>query len=521
MKFRIILVAAAMVLGFSAAAFAQATFAVGSAPITTVTTCGHTERTGDITLTQIGGLSVAGTVTITYDTPITSPLANVGVLIKGIFPAGVPPAGWVWINPASNLQAKTLIINVPPGMAIVTFPDPPTIIVQGVRVAIADTGVSNVNASLTTTGNALIAGQTYVRVINGIAAGLSSASNVGTAWAANTYTGVTTGTPALRATEGYLDAFAYPESDTGIWTNVVPVMTRFTLSTAPPAGVTITFPGSITASNGKIWQTASSAGVISGAAVALTSTSGLSVHYISTTTTDPTLAEYITVYPTIGIVAPVSAAAGSTITVTATLAPVGTAYDIYGNIITTPIPRFKSCEVPSPAILLVTFNPGAGKTTLLVPYAAFKNALGYNTGLSIANTTIDPGNTAMGTIGGVATPSATSQSGTMTFYFYKQLPTPGGTLPAVGTYTTGATSPGTGLNAAGELPAGSTYIVLISQLLEAASITGDFDGYIFVVTNFTNAHCLYAIISPIGDAYGALALVVAGDRKVTPEGLNN
>jgi len=140
----------------------------------------------------------------------------------------------------------------------------------------------------------------------------------------------------------------------------------------------------------------------------------------------------------------------------------------------------------------------------------------YDTGLSVANTTKDPGKTAMG---GFA--PAIAQTGKATFYFFPQQTTPSGTVPASFTYTTTAGSPGTGIDSSGNVPAGSTYTVLLSQLLTAAGATGNFQGYIFVVTNFTNAHILYVLSNFAGFAQGAQALIIPGDRTTTPEALNN
>jgi hypothetical protein len=49
--------------------------------------------------------------------------------------------------------------------------------------------------------------------------------------------------------------------------------------------------------------------------------------------------------------------------------------------------------------------------------------------------------------------------------------------------------PGIGLSSNGTLAAGSTWTVLLSELLTAAGQTsGTFTGYIFIQANFINAH---------------------------------
>ena len=135
---------------------------------------------------------------------------------------------------------------------------------------------------------------------------------------------------------------------------------------------------------------------------------------------------------------------------------------------------------------------------------------GYDTGIAIANTTWDPGTTAMGVTGAV------KQSGSITFYFYPQAP---GTTPV--TYTTHAGSPGAGLDASGNLPSGSTYVALLSKILADAGVTADFGGYIVVITNFTNAHCLFVLSNFTTFSQGALGLVIYEPRAGGGEALEH
>jgi hypothetical protein len=87
------------------------------------------------------------------------------------------------------------------------------------------------------------------------------------------------------------------------------------------------------------------------------------------------------------------------------------------------------------------------------------------------------------------------------------------------TYTTGAASPGTGLDASGNLASGSTYTVLVSQLLEAAGITEEFQGYIIAITQFTNAHGLYVCSNFQTFSQGSSMVVIKSDRQDVPESL--
>jgi len=198
------------------------------------------------------------------------------------------------------------------------------------------------------------------------------------------------------------------------------------------------------------------------------------------------------------------------ISATATFAPIGNAFNSSGGLIATPIPRYSVAEV-GPASLL---GVSGSATAMIVPFASTVSASGYNTGLAVANTTTDPGATAMFGI-----TSAVKQAGTITFYFYPQQV--GSTAPVPFSYTTGASLPGTGLDSAGRLPSGSTYTALLSQLLAAASAPADFSGYIIIVTAFTNAHCQYIITDFHAFANGGQAMIIAGNRGATPEGLNH
>jgi hypothetical protein len=240
------------------------------------------------------------------------------------------------------------------------------------------------------------------------------------------------------------------------------------------------------------------------------------VYYRATSTTDPTKQETLTInvdVDTSGVIDDNLPLPAGTITYVVSLAPIGTAFDADGNVITDIdlIPRYAASDV-GPATLL---NILGTTTTLLVPFAQTVSSAGYNTGFALANTTADPGDA-----GGITSPVA--QSGTVTFYFFPQVPAAGGTAPARFSYTTGASAPGTGLDATGKLPSGSTYTVLLSQLLAAASAPADFSGYVIITTNFTNAHCLFVVSNFTTFSQGALALVVPIDRTlVLPESLNN
>ena len=114
-----------------------------------------------------------------------------------------------------------------------------------------------------------------------------------------------------------------------------------------------------------------------------------------------------------------------------------------------------------PADGVVAFTIAPASCTLLFPYAA--SLIGdWNTGIAIAN------------------PSAFTAplSGSITFTLF---PNDEDMVP----YSTDGMSPGVGLDPDGSIPAGNTYTVLLSQILDAAGFSGDFIGHFYVKTDFT------------------------------------
>jgi hypothetical protein len=157
------------------------------------------------------------------------------------------------------------------------------------------------------------------------------------------------------------------------------------------------------------------------------------------------------------------------------LAPVGIALSTGpGNpalvaLTTGQIPRYQDTLQPATPITVVIFPPS--NTVLLLTFAFV--GPGYNTGIAVSNTTVDP----YGTAGG----GAAASSGTVSFLMVKN----DGTTK---TYTTAAGSPGGGLSGAGVVASGSTYVVNLSEILAAASFGSTFSGYVFITANFTHGH---------------------------------
>ncbi len=176
-----------------------------------------------------------------------------------------------------------------------------------------------------------------------------------------------------------------------------------------------------------------------------------------------------------------------------------------------PVPRYVEKDQGPFTILSVK-----GVTTaLLMPFVSWTGAAGgnFDTGIAIANTTQDATMAVMGTTGA----DVKAINGAITFYFFPQGT---GTHPAA--YTTSATSPGSGLDANGLVPSGSTYVVLLSQLLSATTgVTpaAPYQGYVIAVAGFTNAHGQYVLSN--FTTFGQASLMLVLTNRAAPESLGN
>ena len=111
-----------------------------------------------------------------------------------------------------------------------------------------------------------------------------------------------------------------------------------------------------------------------------------------------------------------------------------------------------------------TINPAT--CTLLYPYVTYNPPAMVDTGIAVTNPT---------GFGGDAL------SGPITFHLFGNDSDPD-------SYTTGVGTPGGmdgGLDENGNLAAGKTYSVLLSQLLLWSNIEGAFEGHVYVETDFT------------------------------------
>ncbi len=510
-----------MMLSLAAAAFAQApgaTFVASTESVTTVVKSGHTELTGDIFLTIAPGdvLAIAtGTFTLQYSVGVTSPLDEIQVLTSGITAA---------INVAGSSGKDGLVVINVTGAAGVPVAGS-YIRIHGVRVDAFASATNTVSVSITSTGNAVQNGQFTANVINGLKPGLlatEDSESVTINGLAPIDTACTDASPCAKIVllEGFLNAFGVTAAtDT---TQTQSQLVRIQLSGPPPTGATIVFPATATngLANGAKWVLADSTGKTLSAPQEIAddaSGADLEVYYALASDNLPTLQEDFIVdgIKVLAADADVPIAAG-TITFRATLAPDKAAFTSKGLVTDLPIPRYEVDWTAAQDLVVIKGNT----TSLLVPLFMSKTVevpqwgpgpAYYDTGLAIANTTSDPGKKNMG-----IDSAAIKQAGKINFYIFLQ----GEATPV--TYTTGAASPGTGLDADGNLPAGSTYVVLASEILTAAGldVTENFQGYMIVVTNFTNAHGIEYVGDFIHVMQTSAMHVIKPNRQDVPEGLD-
>jgi len=461
-----ILMTAVMLLAFSVAASAQALYQVGSTPVTTVSSCGTTELTGQINILEaVGSLpTVTGTITVVYGVAITN-TAGLTITVNGV----VNPALVSNISTAGDYAAGRLVLSLTPGATNIT-----SIVVSGIRVNIAgNPGLTSLTAQLTATGNSFVGGQTSVVVISSIASAIASVAGSPLLTINALTPGISTTT--ITVTEGFVNAWVLG-SVVGVTFSPVPAgiqLYNFPLTIGPDA-------------QGTIWQlvTDSTGATLAVASPVLTSATPTPAVFYKVTTAGATADVAVQTLPipinvTNQAAATLPLSAGTLTTVTADMNPRSGAIP--------PVYSGTTCQKTSTGTL-ITIVPAT--TNLFMPYVT--TLAGYDTGIAIANATKDP----------FALTPVTPQSGTITFYLFPA----GGTMFSI--TPTGTAGGLTG----GALASGSEYVYLLSTLLADAGKPAAFSGYIFVVCNFTNAHGQYFISNFDSFTNGSLMLVTSTPR---------
>ena len=335
----------------------------------------------------------------------------------------------------------------------------------GVRLDVnGKTAPITVSATLGNTANGYINSSTPQNVITALGAGVGGLA-LGTAGTATAFTNgaVTDPTASVVISEGFASAWRANQWP-GVTTN-----TGTTINNAYSMRITVSgIPTNMTLSA----TTSPAAYAISAfsSATAATRTATITIP----ATTDLTKAETVTVTFTLGAGTATIPLTPGSITLTTTMMPVGNPTSVNGTA-ADGYPVFTASEVGPITIA----NIAPASTTLLVPFAVRDGA--FDTGIALANTTADP-------FGGATLGGATAAPGTVTLTFFPRSAT-GGAGTSFSLTTSATVKPGIGLTASdGSLAAGATWTVLLSELLTAAGQTGSFTGYIFITTNFTNAH---------------------------------
>jgi hypothetical protein len=517
----------AMFLAMSTSSFAQIQIILSNAPSAAEVLSNHMMETADPT-SQGNGLTVSAqliaainltttTLTITFPGPLTSTIAPYTVNGNTIA-AGIPPNDPIQLVGGSGLFAA--------GAAYITTMSTSkgtiTVVLTGgtaqsgsfriIGARIDGTGLGASSLPLTGTATLSSQGNGYIQpspntfpIISALPAGIANVTQ-------GAFTGQTNLGTALVLTNGNIAAstasFFITEGCAFCWRTAndyvvnpggsVPNGTQIRVTVnGLPTGITATVTTKSTSSL--------SFGTSSTSLKAATTSAPTQNQTTFTITGDsPTAVENLQVNLAFTGV-PTGVTPGS-ITVTATLAPIGTGVDA---TISPAAPDATSLAVGFPVFTDVEVGPAtigsitSANTTLLVPYVVTVG--NYDTGIEIANTTSDP-------FGGAANFGATPANGTVTFYLFSDNNTRNGSSAMI-TLTSSSTKIfGQGFDSTGAIDAGSVWTgSLASDILPAAGVTpgtGGFFGYMIIQTSFLDAHGISLTYNGAGTSYGAPLLVL-------------
>jgi len=483
---------------------AQITYTVTTVP-TFVIESGMAEVLGGVRITASNtGTTVASTINYFYSTPCDNNTGN-GITLT-VFTTGALTATFAATTPVTNTGGGCIVAVTVPGALAANAGD--YIEIDGVRGRVALTSSvagSIITATLTATpsnssfftvpnvGNVAISEPGYTQaVVPGVVL-----QCVGTA----------SPNPTLTITEGFNAAFVdYDKSvsDTAAPLNERPVygatnntQVHINLSNII-SGITLVWPTEVDSTQLGVY-----AGGVGGSAlmlnVALTTSTDIYYDYVcgnqgtcdlttesfpitptltDTTTNYGTEYEQTQLWPDIGTheITSVTKAPYATYTVNWTSTPSG------------PAPRFVDPLSPVPAAPFASNEPC--HTDLLFPWVAYVPALGYDTGIAIANTSTDP----FGLLGAGGT-----QTGSCTLNGYNTANVASPTGFTALSYTTPVVA--SGATWAGALSATSPFNAGTS-----------FEGYIIAVCNFQFGHGSAQISDNLatssGVVYGYTALII-------------
>lgn len=268
---------------------------------------------------------------------------------------------------------------------------------------------------------------------------------------------------------------------------------KLTFNSVPAGGLQIYVPVTVTAADGAVLTlTSSETGALQPVPAItgqsnVSSLGGVSQVAVSGTTA---VAVYEVTVPNAGIDVfgiPVYFIAGTN-TLTAQTAGLTVTTSLAPQTSSATVPSFGATQTSATTLNLTSFN--ICSTTLLFPFVT--NQAGFETGIAIANTSVDPFG------------SAKPQSGTCTLNYY-------------GTSSTNPTktvAPNTNETAGAPYLAGETYaFTLTSALAVGTGNPATFQGYVIAACNFEFAHgfayITYAFPGASSDTMGYLALSLA------------
>jgi hypothetical protein len=540
-KWMIGLMAIALVMAFSSSSFAQVQIQLFNTPSAGEIQTNHNAQSADPT-SPGAGLLVSGeliafstltttTLTLTFPAPITSSTSSSDGTNPG---TGGPPAANVPLTDPITITGQTGLfasitavatVNYAAGTISITLPGfglgtnavSGSFRLIGVRLDVnGKTAPLTVSANLSSSANNYINASTPVTLISSLGPGIGSFTQSALAGTTNNGTTLvfTNQTGTLNAfTNDLVGTFVIAEGFASAWRTA----TQSSVSGIPvPNGTNIllTIAGLPTGVSAALSQDYPSGSP--GTAVINTPTAfgpGITNPTVTLTftSTSLTVSEFLQ-FDLILSGTPIGALTAGSITLTATMTPNSTS-------------AFATSGAPTasggyPRFVVSTLGPitigtiVAANTTMLIPYAVTSTP--YDTGIAIANTTADP----FGVSGGGATPS----NGTITFTLYPRTATGAGSPISI--TTSAAKAFGAGLDTSGNLDAGGTWTGLVGgDILPAAGVAAPFFGYIFIQTNFLNAHGAAYIFNGQGFTSSTPVLVLpppaSANRNSSVESLNN
>ncbi len=233
-KVTAILIGMGLIIICTVPLFAQATFSTAATPLFGAD-IGFAEMTGGIVLTVASGTTVASSFDIQYSAPITNNNASEIIVV------GTGSLSGISSTPILNRSRNSITLDVPAGGTVATGS---TIRIAGVRVALAGGNYSTVTATISgsgPSGNAILAGQSILTVINSIQAPFTVTLGDPVTWS-NGAINSASPSVSVKIKESYAGAFS---SYIGLYGQTQPSQLRVTPFPAIPPGVTLTFPATV------------------------------------------------------------------------------------------------------------------------------------------------------------------------------------------------------------------------------------------------------------------------------------